>query len=479
MTTLHETIRVRRPANEAYAYIADFTTTLEWDSTVQAARCLTPGAIDVGTQFLVTCALPVGSIDLRYQITNLEPGHRIELRGEGRFFNVYDCITLTEDGEFTDIDYRARFEFIPLLNTLAKRFRPGLERMGEASVAGLKAALEDDFEAPCPAGPPELGDRLVLPRLKDFTRIGYKRGSKRWNPVSADLREKHIVITGASSGLGRAAALDLARRGALLTLVMRDPVRAERVQRDLIEETGNDKIEVEIADLSLLEQVDDLITRFLERNRPIDVLVNNAGALFNDYGETAEGIERSLALLLLSPWRLTLGLRPLLQAAGQPRVINVVSGGMYTQRLSVKTLTGAEPARYAGAVAYARAKRALMTVTREWACDWLEDGFTVNAMHPGWADTPGVETSLPRFHTLTRPLLRSPAEGADTIIWLAAATEAANISGELFLDRQTQPLHLTGEANEPAEEVAELMAYLGDYSPPAPASKPVARQSRG
>ena len=157
------------------------------------------------------------------------------------------------------------------------------------------------------------------------------------------------------------------------------------------------------------------------------------------------GLDASAALLLLSPYRLTLGLKPLLEAAGRSRVINVVSGGMYSQKLSMKNLVATSAENFSGAVAYARAKRALMIVTQQWSKEWREAGISVNAMHPGWADTPGVETSLPRFHSLTRFALRSPLEGADTIVWLAAATEAHKLNGQLLLDREPQTLQPSGQ----------------------------------
>ena len=139
--------------------------------------------------------------------------------------------------------------------------------------------------------------------------------------------------------------------------------------------------------------------------------------------------------MLLGPCILTERLQPLLAKSGSARVVNVLSGGMYSQKIPVDDLPCARGS-YSGAVAYARAKRGLMILTEEWARRWREDGIAVNAMHPGWADTPGVETALPAFYRATRPLLRSPQEGADTIVWLAASTEAGDVSGKFWLDRE-------------------------------------------
>ena len=143
-------------------------------------------------------------------------------------------------------------------------------------------------------------------------------------------------------------------------------------------------------------------------------------------------------------------------------MINVVSGGMYTQKLRTWDLQNAE-GKYSGSEAYARCKRALMVKTEQWAEDWAGDGIAVNAMHPGWADTPGVESALPEFHKLTQLVLRTPEQGADTINWLAVATEAGEVTGKLFLDREPRTTHLTGSTRESAESREQLREILDNW----------------
>lgn len=480
MTVLNETIDVPRSPRECFAYIADFTTTEEWDSTAQRAIKLTGGPLGVGTRFLVTCAMPVGSVDLTYEVTRYEPDSLIELKGSCRLFDISDSIRFTPGIGGTRIDYRAEFLFPPGVAQLAKVGEAGLQRMGRASMRGMKAALEDAYEAPEASGSPTLSERLVVPALSRFTRLGYRRGKRHWNPMSAYAGDKHMVITGASDGLGYATAMELARRGAELTLVMRNPEKAQRVIDEITTETGNTRLHCEIADLSLLAQVDSLAARLQQQGRPVDVLINNAGALFNERGNTAEGIEQSLALLLLSPYRLTLALKPLLKKAESARVINVVSGGLYSQPLNHSRLQ--DPGSdYNGAVQYARAKRALLAVTEDWAQEWAQDDIVVNAMHPGWANTPGVESALPGFHRLMGRVLRSPEEGADTTVWLAVATEAGSVSGELWLDREPQPAHLLSRTEEREGEREALRKWLSQYDPEpdtGSSSKPATRKRR-
>jgi dehydrogenase/reductase SDR family protein 12 len=471
MTVLQESVEVSRSVEDAFAYVSDFVTTTEWDSTVLSARKLTPGAIDVGTEFEVVCALPVGSVTLLYAVQKLQPNKLLELSGTSRFFDIRDTIAFSRTATGTRIDYRAEFRFKPLAAPFAALLGNGLQKMGRESVAGLGAALQDRFTVKPLSALKKVGDQLVLPGVSLFSRQGYARARKSFNPMSASVKGKHMLITGATSGLGFATALELARRGADITLVARDRNKAQQSVAALQRETGNAAVRYELADLSLMQDVDALVARMKKRGAPLDVLINNAGALFNPRAETAEGLEQSFALLLLSPYRLTEGLKPLLCKAPAPRVINVVSGGMYSQKLQVEALQITDAGAYSGSVAYARQKRALMALTQHWAQEWADDGIVVNAMHPGWADTPGVRSALPRFRQLTRRLLRSAEEGADTIVWLAVATEAGTVSGGLFLDREEHTPHLLGATRETPHDRAALVTLLREFRGRSAASR--------
>ncbi|MEH6611237.1 MAG: SDR family NAD(P)-dependent oxidoreductase [Halioglobus sp.] len=457
MTVLQATAEVTRPINEAFDYVSDFTTTVEWDSTAKKATKMSPGPIAVGTRFEVVCALPVGSVTIIYRVEELQDNALVVLSGKSRFFDIEDRITFTATESGTKIDYRAEFFFKPLIKAVSGAAQKSLDNMGRESVASLGRALNDDF-------PLILKDQKACANLATelplFTRLGYRRAMKQFSPMSASVRSKHIVITGANTGLGYATACELGRRGAQLTLVMRNEEKAKATVAKLHKETGNDAIRYELADLSLMADVDDLVKRLRKQGKAIDVLINNAGALFNDWAKTEENIEQSHALLLLSPYRLTLGLKPLLVKAGNSRVINVVSGGMYSQRLSLSALHNEDGTDYSGSIAYARQKRALMALTQEWAAEWAEQGIAVNAMHPGWADTPGVQTALPEFRAVTRRVLRSSMEGADTIVWMAMAKEAGAAHGKLFLDREARPLHLMKKTIEKDGETDRLMEFL-------------------
>ena len=455
--TLDETIEVARPLHEVYAYISRFSTISQWDPAVACARRLSSGPPAAGDEYQIDMKL---GFSLRYRIVELEPQQRMLMDVQSRFFTAREEITFCATAEgTTEVRYVAQFRLPRSLAAFNRLFPSVMERVGSNTMEGMRDALTDRYAPPSRSPWLALSDRLVLPGLWRFTRLGYQAAKKQWLPVSAHLADRHALVTGASSGIGYATARALAALGMRLTLVGRNNDKMQAVARALAAESGNSRIEAEICDLSVMSEVHGLADRLLRAGDAIDILVNNAGALFNSRGETEEGLERSFALLLLSPYILTERLRPLLAASSCARVVNVTSGGMYTQKFRVDDLQSEAPG-YSGPVAYARAKRGLMMLTEFWSGQWEKDGITVNAMHPGWADTPGVEDALPGFYRVTRKLLRTPEEGADTAVWLATSTEAGKVSGELWLDRQRHPAHLSGRTRESETEKQQLLKEL-------------------
>jgi dehydrogenase/reductase SDR family protein 12 len=293
-----------------------------------------------------------------------------------------------------------------------------------------------------------------------FSRVGHAVRSRSWDPVSGSMAGRVVVITGATSGVGLAAARELAALGAELVLVGRNSEKAEAVRDELIAASGNQSIRMEVADLSLMSRVRELAATLLAEEAPIHVLINGAGALFPERRVTDEGIEMTLATDLLGHFLLTNLLIPRLVESAPARIINVSSGGMYGQRIAVDNLQS-DVGGYRGAAAYARAKRGQVILTEMWADRLAGRGVDVNSMHPGWVDTPGLADSLPGFYRRTKRWLRTPQQGADTIVWLAASPGVEGITGHFFHDRRPRTTHRARRTRETPKERQALWDELG------------------
>jgi NAD(P)-dependent dehydrogenase (short-subunit alcohol dehydrogenase family)/carbon monoxide dehydrogenase subunit G len=435
MIRLEESIRVDRPIHDVFRYTADFRNIEQWDPGIFESKKVSAGPVGVGTQFRVMVKSGLSRIPMMYSVTEYAPPNRVVLEGKGKRIRATDSITFEEEESGTRITYVADLCFSGVLASAEPLMRGTLDRVGKKAVEGLESALSQRRNTPSKKTRNLIKDRAVLPGLLGFSRFGYRRQKRSWAPVTTSLEGRTVVVTGATSGLGRATALGLAEKGARVVLVGRNSDKTEATRREIVEETGNPELGIQVADLALMDEVRRLAERLLEQESRIHVLVNNAGALYPERELTGEGFEKTLALDLLSPFLLTNLLIPRLRASRPARIINVSSGGMYTQRIRVDDLHF-EQGRYDGSVAYARAKRGLVILTEMWAKDLKDQGIVAHSMHPGWADTPGVSSSLPAFYRITKKILRTPEEGADTIVWLAASEEAVSSTGQFWLDRQ-------------------------------------------
>lgn len=449
MIRLRESIHVRQPIEATFRYVSDFSRIQEWDPGVAASRMRAPDpagrpAPGKGSAFDLVLKFGPFRPKMRYWITDCQPWSKVVLKGRGDTFSAEDTITFSQDGNGTRIDYQADIRFSGPARHLEPFLSPLLKQAGKAAVLGLERQL-----SPRPprshAGGGEtsgthwldsLADHTILPGMFLFSRLGYELGSRFWKPTGTTLFGKNVVLTGGTSGIGRAAAFELARKQAALTIVARNRKKAEQVCRRIIRETGNPRVNYLLADLSLVRDITALVRQIRDRVRRVDILINNAGALFNQRQETDEGHELTFATDLLGVFCLTMGVAPLMSGP-DPRIISVSSGGMYTQGIDVEDLENRKGV-YNGAKAYARAKRGIVILTRLWARRFQPQGIAVHAMHPGWVDTPGIRQALPGFHALAGPFLRSPDQGADTIVWLALSREAGMSTGSFWLDRRPQ-----------------------------------------
>lgn len=289
-----------------------------------------------------------------------------------------------------------------------------------------------------------------------YTNVGYRIRSRGWSALPR-MEGRVVLITGASSGLGLAAADGFARLGAEVWLAVRNRERGEAARARILDHLSESDVHLGLCDLGRLGSVRAFAERFADEAPRLDVLVNNAGVLTRERELSADGIELTLATNVIGPFLLTQLLVPILERSAPSRIVNVSSGGMYTQKLRADDLQS-EQGDFDGPAVYARTKRAEVVLTEMWAERLAGTGVTVHAMHPGWADTAGVRSSLPRFYRVTRPLLRSPDQGADTIVWLGAAPEPADSSGGFWHDRRRRPTHLLPGTSETEAERRRLWA---------------------
>jgi dehydrogenase/reductase SDR family member 12 len=291
-----------------------------------------------------------------------------------------------------------------------------------------------------------------------FDRSGFVRHSAtfRADDLDVDLSGRICLVSGANSGLGLATSRALAARGATTWLLCRHRGRGEEARDLLRRETGNARVELALTDLASLASVRDLCARLVAPR--VDLLVHNAGVLPDELTLTDDGLELTWATNVVGPFLLTSLLRPALERSADARVVFVSSGGMYLQRLTLDDLRW-ERRRFDGVIAYANSKRAQVILAELWARRLAGTTITVSAMHPGWADTPAVRDSLPRFHALLRRRLRSAAEGADTILWLGVCPRLQGDTGRFWFDRQPQettPIPGTRESAAERDRLWEL-----------------------
>ncbi|XP_034558393.1 dehydrogenase/reductase SDR family member 12-like [Notolabrus celidotus] len=278
--------------------------------------------------------------------------------------------------------------------------------------------------------------------IHHYTRKGYETAAHYFDPehLNVSVVGRSFMITGANSGIGKATAMAIAKRGGTVHMVCRNRDRAEEAREDIIYESGNTEVYVHILDVSETRKVREFAEDFKMQYSSLNVLINNAGCMVHKRELTADGLEKNFATNTMGAYVLTQALIPLLQKSRDPRVITVSSGGMLVQKLTVDDLQS-EKGYFDGVMVYSQNKRQQVVLTQQWAKANPLIHFSV--MHPGWVDTPAVATSMPQFHHMMGERLRGVEQGADTVVWLALCRASARSrSGQFFQDRSPVPAHL-------------------------------------
>ena len=295
--------------------------------------------------------------------------------------------------------------------------------------------------------------------LLSFSKLGFSYRKRNWTPLpQACFEDQTWLVTGASGGLGLASAQHAYGHGATVIATARNQHKLRQTAPD----NPDDRWQSWTKDLSLREEIDELVRQLIREKRTVDVLVNNVGVMLHEFSETADGVETMFATNLLLHYYLTERLISADVLHPKSVVINVTSGGLYMAPLRVESLNAQSADEHNGTQQYALQKRAQLVLTNHWQSKYKK-GPLFYAMHPGWADTQGVQQSLPTFRKNLRPLLRSPDQAADTIQWLAA--EQPKPLKKLWFDRAPRPLHAYKFTRTTGAGEARVADYLEGFLP--------------
>ena len=280
-----------------------------------------------------------------------------------------------------------------------------------------------------------------------------------------DLQNQLILVTGATSGIGKVTATELARMGAHVVILARNAEKAADTQREIRAATGHDRVDVLLADLADLGQVRRAAAEFNARYPRLDVLVNNAGLIFGAERQlSADGYELGLATNHLGPFLLTSLLLGKLQASPAARIVNLAS---LAHKFAKPDLADIQAKRHYGAMrVYANTKLYNIMFTQELARRLRSHGIanvTTNAVHPGVVASSFGDSAggwLGKLTALARPLMSTVAEGAETSIFLASAPEVAAISGGYYARKRAEPVQHPFNTPEHARRLWEMSEQL-------------------
>jgi NAD(P)-dependent dehydrogenase (short-subunit alcohol dehydrogenase family) len=276
----------------------------------------------------------------------------------------------------------------------------------------------------------------------------------------ADAGGKRVIITGATNGIGLAAAEALAAHGAKLAIVARSEVRAADAVARIKSAAGSDAaVDVLIADLASQASVRRVAAEVLDRYPRVDVLVNNAGAVDTTRQVTEDGIERTWAVNHLAPFLLTNLLLERLRESAPARIVTTASDAHQGANIPFDDINAEGPYTGFGFRRYGETKLANILFTAELARRLQGTGVTANCFHPGLVDTGFNRNNgwlMRAAMTVIKPFMRSPEKGAETLVWLVEAADVADVSGGYFVDRRRAAPSTAAQDGEAARRLWEV-----------------------
>lgn len=293
-----------------------------------------------------------------------------------------------------------------------------------------------------------------------YTKIGYIGRGLFWKRYAMDFSGQRWLVTGATSGIGKGIMRAAAKNGAEVVAIGRNETKLKAVIAELPPAIAG-RVTYEVADMSLQSDTQRLLERLVATDRKIDALINNVGMLFTDLRMTSEGRQETFVINLLSHYLLTEGLIKQDMFNTDATVVNMTSGGMYNAPVGTANLNITDPAKYAGKVAYGAHKRGQAILTGYWNKVYGSRGINFYLTHPGWVRTPGVKSALPVFWKIQYLILRSPYQGGETALWLAATQPPTSEDHDagVWFDHKIRPAHMF-ETRTPQCTVEEFVAYL-------------------
>jgi retinol dehydrogenase-14 len=279
---------------------------------------------------------------------------------------------------------------------------------------------------------------------------------------------KICLVTGASSGIGKATALGLAKLGATVVIVCRDTARGETARAEIVQKSGSNSVDLLLADLSSQEEIRRLASEYKSKYQQLHVLINNAGVYYTKRHVTVDGLEAMFAVNYLAHFLLTNLLLDIIKRSAPARIINVAGAYHAKGKISFDDLQGEKD--FDGQRANHQSKLADVLFTYELARRLKRAGVTATCLHPGMVATDLIakDKDFPVFfkylYKLSRPLMKSPAKGAETSISLASSPEVEGVTGQYFVNKKiakSSPESRDVQLAQRLWEVSEKLAKLG------------------
>lgn len=280
--------------------------------------------------------------------------------------------------------------------------------------------------------------------------------------MNENLENKVCLITGATNGIGLEAAKALNQMGAEIVFIARNNEKANKLKEELLQESGRQPTAI-IADLSSQNEVKKAAEEFLSLNKPLDILLNNAGIMNRERKETADGFDEVFSVNHLAYFSLTLLLTEKMKNAGGGRIVNVASMAYrFVNEMNFEDLQSKE--NYKGLKVYGQSKLANILFTRSLASKLKDYKITVNCLHPGYVDT-GIGLNNEGFFVrllmnLGRPFAKKTDKGAETSIYLCASPEVEKVTGEYFVDCEIEKLIGAAKSDDQAEKLWSISSEL-------------------